>query len=40
MIFDHASLGWDDGFRSSYGPFDRSDQQPARVTGWIVVCVR
>jgi ribosome biogenesis GTPase len=32
MTFDLTSLGWDDGFRSSYARFDRSDQQPARVT--------
>jgi ribosome biogenesis GTPase len=32
MTFDLASLGWDDDFQASYARFDRSDQQPARVT--------
>jgi ribosome biogenesis GTPase len=32
MTFDLPSLGWDDHFRSAYLRYDRSDQQPARVT--------
>jgi ribosome biogenesis GTPase len=31
MTFDLPSLGWDDAFRTSYAPFVRPDQQPARV---------
>ena len=32
MTFDLASVGWDEGFRATYARFDRSDQQPARVS--------
>jgi ribosome biogenesis GTPase len=32
MRVDLSSLGWDGGFASAYSPFDRPDQQPARVT--------
>lgn len=32
MTFDLSSLGWDEGFQSSYRRFDRHDQQPGRVT--------
>lgn len=32
MRVDLSSLGWDDGFKAAYSPFDRPDQRPARVT--------
>lgn len=31
MRVDLSSLGWDDGFKAEYSPFDRPDQLPARV---------
>jgi len=31
MAFDLPALGWDDGFRAAYEPYDRPDHRPARV---------
>lgn len=32
MTFDLSSLGWDDAFGTTYGPFAGPDREPARVT--------